>query len=364
MNLLPEPAPDSATKPSRTRPPLARPTLVPGLRRLWRDRHTLQLGLDPGRATVLEVADPTVARVLDLLDGEHTERSVLAYAGRLGVAEADIRALLDALREAGLLVAAQSLLPPALPEPTRRRLTAEAAALALRGNETSRTPAQVLRRRAAARVVLHGGGRLAAPLATALADAGVGHVSPALQGLVTPGDLVGGVLRADDLRQPRSGAVAAAVRRTAPEAQTRAVRPSESSFVVHLGADRPAALLAAGHARRRRPHLMTGVRDATVVVGPLVPPGGRPCLNCVELHRCDRDPDWPALAAQLGEPGVEPTSAATVLAAAGYVAAEVLAYLDGAAAETAGATVEISAPGRHRRRTWAPHPGCDCRRRR
>jgi hypothetical protein len=362
-----------AEPPSSPRPALPRPTLIPGLRRLWRDRHTLQLGLEPARAAVLEVPDPGVARLLDLLDGEHTERGVLAYAVRNGIAEADARGLLDALRGAGLLLAGHALLPPTMPESTRRRLAGEAAAIALRGPGgagpagsagAAGTPAQVLRRRAAARVVLNGAGRLAAPLAVTLADAGVGHVSPDLTGLVVPGEPVGGVLSGGDVRQPRRTAVAAAVRRAAPEAQTRAVRPGEPSFVVHLGADRPAALLAAGHARRRRPHLMIGVRDATVIVGPLVPPAGRPCLNCLELHRYDRDPGWPTLAAQLGEPGLEPTGAATVLAAAAYAAGEVLAYLDGGAPETEGATVEITAPGRLRRRTWSPHPNCHCRHRR
>ncbi|HYN93471.1 MAG TPA: hypothetical protein VES42_06450, partial [Pilimelia sp.] len=166
-----------------TRPALPRPTLLPGLRRLWRDRHTLQLGLDPTRATVLELADPALARLLDLLDGEHTERRVLAYAVRGGVPEADARTLLDTLRAAGLVVAAHTLLPPGLPEAVKRRLTAEAAALAASGAAAG-TPAQALRRRAAARVVLTGGGRLAAPLAVTLADAGVGHIHADLHGLV------------------------------------------------------------------------------------------------------------------------------------------------------------------------------------
>lgn len=358
--------PTAPTEPPsrRRRTVLPRPTLLPGVRRLWRDRHTLQLGLEPARATVLEVADPSVVRLLDLLDGEHTERSVLAYATRCGIAEADARYLLDALYRAGLLIPANALLPTTLSESTRRRLAAEAGALALRRPSVAGTPAQVLRRRAAARVVLHGSGRLAAPIAVALADAGVGHVHPALAGLVTPAEPVGGVLSGADIRQPRSTAVAAAIRRVAPEAQTRAVRSGEASFTVHLGADRPAALLAAGHARRRRPHLMIGVRDGTIVIGPLVPPGGQPCLNCIELHRRDRDPDWPTLANQLTEAALEPTSAPTALAAAAYAAGEVLAFLDGGAPETVGATVEVSAPGRLRRRTWAPHPDCDCRPRR
>ncbi|HYN96845.1 MAG TPA: hypothetical protein VES42_23635, partial [Pilimelia sp.] len=79
----------------------------------------------------------------------------------------------------------------------------------------------------------------------------------------------------------------------------------------------------------------------------------------------DRDPAWPAIAAQLGgHGGPDPAGAATVLAGAAYAAAEVLRHLDGAAPETLGATAEISAPGRLRRRSWPPHPACDCRRRR
>ena len=34
-------------------------------------------------------------------------------------------------------------------------------------------------------------------------------------------------------------------------------------------------------------------------VGPLVLPGSTGCLRCLDLHRCDRDPDWPLVAAQL-----------------------------------------------------------------
>jgi hypothetical protein len=55
---------------------------------------------------------------------------------------------------------------------------------------------------------------------------------------------------------------------------------------------------------------------------------------------------------------------ATVLAATGFVVAEVLTFLDGGKPETTGATVEITAPGRVRRRTWPPHPECPCGRRR
>ena len=263
---------------------LPRPTLLPGLQRLWRDRHTLQLGLDPARAVVLEVANPGAVRLLDLLDGTRPERAILEQAGRIGVSREDARLLLDTLRAAGLVVGGQSLLPASLPEPVRRRLAAEAAALALRGTEAPGTPAQILRRRAAARVVVTGRSRLAAPLAVALAQSGVGHVHPDLAGVVDPLDAVGGPLMPSDVRRERTEAVAEAITRAAPGTETRPVQRGRASLVVQAGADRPAALLAASYGQRRLAHLVVGVRDAVAVIGPLVLPGGAPCLNCLELR--------------------------------------------------------------------------------
>lgn len=344
---------------------LLRPVLLPGLARLWRDRHTLQLGLDPGRAVLVEVANPAVVRLLDLLDGSHTEQAVLGHAAHLRVTAEDARTLIDSLRDAGLVVGAHTLLPTTLPEPMRQRLSAEAAALALRGGDAPATPAQVLRRRAAARVVVTGRGRIAAPVALALAQAGVGHVSPELAGRVEPSDTVGGGLSVTDLRRPKAEAVADAIARTAPGTETGPVRRGTASLVVQAGVDRPPALLAEGFALRRQAHLVLDIRDGTVVVGPLVRPGGTACLNCLDLHRRDRDPAWPDLAAQLaGTPAADACSAPTLIAAAGHAAAEVLAFLDGGTPETVGAATEISSPSQVRRRTWPPHPACRCLRRR
>jgi hypothetical protein len=47
------------------------------------------------------------------------------------------------------------------------------------------------------------------------------------------------------------------------------------------------------------PHLPVRMRDGAGLVGPLVIPGVSSCLCCVDLHRTDRGPAWPALAAQL-----------------------------------------------------------------
>ncbi|RKN17903.1 hypothetical protein D7147_18225 [Micromonospora musae] len=347
-----------------TRAVLPRPTLLPGLTRLWRDRHTLQLGVGPEHAVLLEIADPRAARLLDLLDGTRSERGVLTHplATELGAEPA--RTLLDTLRAAGLLVPGHTLLPRDLAGPTRARLGAEAGALALAAARLPATPAQLLRRRLSARVLVTGAGRLGAAVAVALAQAGVGQVSAELAGPVRPADLAGTGIPAAELGRPLAAAVREAIARTAPGAAGPTGRRGPVDLVVQLGTDRPAALIAAGYAQRRQPHLLVTLREGVPVIGPLVRPPVGPCLNCVDLHRTDRDPDWPRLAAQLaGEEPLPAGATATLLAAAGFATAEALAQLDGGTPETLGGAVEVAGPGRLRRRDWPPHPSCRCSRR-
>ncbi|TDC02361.1 TOMM precursor leader peptide-binding protein [Micromonospora fluostatini] len=344
-----------------TRTTLPRPLLLPGLTRLWRDRHTLQLGVEPGRAVLLEITNPRAARLLDLLDGSRSVRGVLSRASTYEVAPEDARGLLDALSAAGLVVPAHTLLPRDLAGPARARLTGEADALALAPAALPGTPAQVLRRRRGARVVVTGAGRLGGPVAVAVAQAGVGHVEVDLGGRVGPADLVGSGLTTADVGRPRATAFRDVIAATAPGTATRPGRRHRADLVVQVGTDRPAALLATGYAQRRQAHLLLTLRGGVPVVGPLVRPPVGPCLNCLDLHRADRDPDWPALAAQLAlDGGPESCTVTTLLAAAAYAGAEVLAHLDGGTPETLGAAVEIGGAGRLRRRLWSPHPSCDC----
>ena len=341
-----------------SRTPLPRPTLLPGLPRIWRTPHTLQLGLDPARAVLLDLPEPRAARLLDLLDGSRSERLVLARAGALGLRPGDAAALLDTLHAAGLVVSAPSLFPPAMPP----RLTAEAAALAFSGTTTS--PARTLRRRAAARVVVTGPSRLAAGVAVALAAAGTGHLHPDLAGPVTRHELPGGPLTEADLGRPRAEATASAIQLAAPGTQTRPVRRGATSLVLQLCRDHPGAGPPAISAHRHRPHPTATIREGVVIVGPLVLPAVTPCPECIALHRADRDSTWPHTAPDPAAPALEPCGAATLLAAVAFITAEALTYLDEGAPETLGAEVAITAPGRTRRRTWSPHPSCRCARHR
>jgi hypothetical protein len=334
-----------------------RPTLIPGLPRAWRGRTELQLGSGPTRGVLLRLPEPRAAQVLDLLDGSRSERLVLLHAAEQGIPAHETRAMIETLQAAGLAMPAASLVPAALSPPARARLIGEAAALALHGFPT---PASVLRRRAAARVVLSGHGRLGATIAVTLAEAGVGHVQPDVCGSVTPGELAAGPLREADVGSSRREALAAAITRASPGAGTQGVRRGAASLVIQLDHDEPVDLIAAAHASRRQPHLAVTIREGAAVIGPLVPAAGAPCLTCLDLHRKDRDAGWPGPSrAQVPEP----CAVTTLLAAAAYAAAEALTFLDGGTPETLGASAEITAPGRVRRRTWPPHPRCGCGRR-
>ena len=350
---------------------MSRPVLRPGLTALWRGPQTLQIGLDPRQAVVLDLPNPAAAGLLELLDGGRTESAVIAAAARRGIGEPDARALLDTLRRHRLVIGTEALLPRGVPEAARGRLTAEAGALALRHVEDERrpgrsTPAQILRGRMLARVRVTGRGRLGVPIAVSLAAAGVGHVDPALDGTVEPGELMSGESGTRP-PHPRSAAAARMITQTAPGTRVSPLtRHTEATLVVQLGPPPgPATLYALAY--RRLAHLAVAVRDGTALVGPFVPPGGGPCLNCVDLHRNDRDPVWPVLAAQLATPSTQPVPGrpeacdiATSLAAIAYAVGEVLRYLDGEKPHTLGATMEFTGAGETRRRTWPRHPGCTC----
>ena len=51
--------------------------------------------------------------------------------------------------------------------------------------------------------------------------------------------------------------------------------------------------------RRDVPHLPSCSATPACTVGPFVRPGRGPCLRCLDLHRTDADPAWPAMATQL-----------------------------------------------------------------
>lgn len=387
MTALPldVPRPAAPLGPLRSRPASrparspARPLLPPALRPVWRADGVLQLGLDPSRAVLVEGVDERTARVLLDLDGTRTEPEVLAVASTDGLDPAALGGLLADLRGEGVLAEVGGSpgrqadpVPPAGSAAAARAFGAPAAAGRLGPDIASlsllpgsRTPLDVVRRRRGSTVVVHGADRVGVSLATLLAAAGVGRVHVADRGPVRPGDVAPAGFPAGDVDRSRATAATEALRRTAPEVQTGAPPPGRRPELVVLASAEPVDtelrnVLQGGAV----PHLVAGVRETTAVVGPLVLPGRTSCLRCADLHRADRDPSWPVVAAQLA--GVrrrrdEPCDVVLATVAAAVAALQALAHLEGHPVASAGATLELALPDwRLRRRGWQPHRRCDC----
>lgn len=351
-----------------TAPP-SRPMLLPSARPLWRDAETLQLGSGPEGQVVLDGLPPRGAEFFHLLDGRRTETDIVEAACGVGLTPEEASGVLAELRRRGILLDGDPIgdLPPGLPSPGRRRVAAEFGAVRLTaGGSAHDRPGVVVASRTRASVVVRGSGRIAVPLAALLAAAGVGRVHVDTTGTVTAAEVAVGGYRAGDTRRPRATAAAEAVRAVAPETSTGPPRPgAPPDFLVLATTGRPPVVEALTADVRRVPHLALTLRGDVPVVGPLVVPGRTACLHCVYLHRCDRDPAWPALAAQLATaPGERHCAAALAAVAAGVAALQVLTQLDGGEPDALSASLEIgTSGGLVRRRTWTPHPRCGCIRR-
>ena len=269
-----------------------------------------------------------------------------------------VRSLLDLLGGAGLLVDAGEPWPAGLDREDRAppRRGRGVAVPAARGGGL---PA--LRRRAAGTVVVLGAGRVGAPLAALLVAAGVGTVDVRDEGRVRAHDTAVGGLRAQDQGRGRRGGRDS--HGSARSARHRGTGPAHRPDLVVLA---PATTLderdPAALQSTLVPHLLAEVRDTVGVVGPLVLPGRSACLRCLDHARTDLDPDWPGLAVQLGDRAPVACDAVLAAAVSAQAALQVLALLDGTVPATVGGSLELALPDwRWRRRSWSPHPDCDCR---
>lgn len=119
--------------------------------------------------------------------------------------------------------------------------------------------------------------------------------------------------------------------------------------------------------RRDVPHLPIVFGDTGVTIGPFIEPGAGPCLYCLELHRTDADPAWPALASQLlgrvstAHQPLLASEAATIATRMILTRSRHLARGTAAADPANSLSLTINADtGEHRRRVWQRHPDCAC----
>lgn len=321
-----------------------------GLELLWRSPTQVQLGTDPRWAATLTDLSPSLTRALRGLAPGTPIRTLRDDLAHQDVPPAEVDTLVEHLRAARLVVDG----PPC-------DGSADAVAWSLLSADGD--GAAVLARRARATVRFSGLGRLGTGLASIVAAAGVGVVELDDARRVGPQDIGAGGLTARDIGARRAAAAARVVHDAAPGVRTAAPGRRAVDLVVlveHGVADpvRYRTLVDDDIA-----HLSVVVREASVLVGPLVVPGRTACLRCADLHRADRDPAWAVLAAQLAGSGRGPSGEETSMAAvaAALAAAQVLAHLDGRPGAVLDASLEIRLPDLVPGRVSRPvHPDCGC----
>ena len=303
-----------------------RPALKPGLLPVWRDRDTLQIGIDPRRAVAL-TRMAGFAWFIGLLDGSRDRQQLIQAVTDEGIPAQTAERVLALLTAAGAIDDFPASTLRALPQPLRSRLAAEIATVSL-AHRDGDGGARTLARRTAGQIRIDGGGRTATAIASLLTTSGVGQVIV-------------------------DGAPGTAL--TGPPLPDLAILT-----------DRPSAGLQDWLMREQIPHLAVSASEAIGVVGPLVVPGRTACLRCLDLTRADRDPAWPLILAQLSgrKPNPVGCDAALAAAVAAQAVFQALALIDraGSADAVTNGTLELVLPGwQWRRRTWPRHPRCSCR---
>ena len=344
-----------------------RPALKPGLLPVWRNRDTVQIGIDPRRAIAL-TGMRGAAGLLRLLDGSRDRDQVLAAARDLGVDPAAADRVLGLLAAGRVLDDVPASTHATLPPGLRARLAPELATASLAHGDAD-GGARTLARRQEACVRVHGASRTGLWIAGLLTSVGIGLVistgpaasrpGPAIPDAPAPGPPAGPPAAGPPGSVPLAGPGTGRSARGSRAYPRR--RPSLVILADSHRRDLPAAL-----SRDQVPHLAATTGEALGVVGPLVLPGRSACLRCLDLTRAERDPAWPLILAQLASHGAtDPAACDAVLAAtvAAQATAQALAFIDRGPAAVAviSGTLELVLPDwQWRRRTWRPHRQCGC----
>jgi len=299
-----------------------KPALRAGLRPLWRDEDTVQVGVDTRRAAAISGARGA-ADIIRLLDGSRSREEIVAQAGRRGVPAAVAERVITLLAVAGAVIDFPAALLRSMPRELITQLAPVLAAASLSSQDAD-GGARLLARRSATVIQVRGAGLVADLVLDLLTKSGVAA------------RVAGGVAMAGDQV------------------------PDLTVLVGYLPPEQLAELQ-----RQRLAHLAVCVSEAIGVVGPLVQPGQTACLRCLDLTRAERDPAWPLILAQLPASRMDETASDPVLATAvaAQAAAQALAFADqpGVVAATANGTLELALPAwQWRRRTWPPHQACTC----
>lgn len=328
---------------------------------LWRSPGESQIGLDPRCGVVLTGLTEGEQRLLDVIRTGLTTADVV-HAGRaLGVPAARSRRLVRLLERAGVLCSDAPPSGPPLPDP---QLTAAGRAADVAYWGRLRPDADgwaVLAGRRQTTMAVLGVDRIGLLIAAGLAAAGCGTVLLADTEPVRALDVGPGSFGWADVGRSRDEAGADRLRTLTPDVRTTAPSGTTPDLAVLVEHGVASPVRARPLIREDIAHLSVVVGEVDVLVGPLVVPGQGPCLRCLDLHRCDSDDRWPAVATQVAAAPPHGVESSLAPLAAALAVGQLLAHIDGRTAQARGAVLEVSALSAVPvLRRWPVHPQCGC----
>lgn len=327
----------------------------PGFEVYWRKPGESQIGLDPRCALLFDGLDPAEQQMVDRLPAAQSIEELRVRGRELDLSSEQTEALLARLAASGHILP-EPVEPPATRSPDPMR---DPSAVYWHRAEVAGHPRPGDRSNALVHV--RGLGELGLRIACILAEAGVGTIAVADGRRVRAEDVGGGLYRPSDVGSVREATALSVLRSVHPMVRTVAAPGGRPDLVIVVDSGVVDPISIRPLVREDLTHLPVLIRELDVLVGPLVRPGSGVCLRCLDLHRCDRDPRWPALATQVATrppQGVEPSLG---WLAAGFAAHQALAVVDGRPTALEGTSAELSGwdPVPILRR-WPPHPDCGC----
>jgi hypothetical protein len=242
-----------------------RPALKQGLLPVWRDRDTLQIGIDSRRAVALTGLGGA-AWLLSLLDGSRDRAQVIAAAVDRGLPASLADHVLTLLAAAGALDDYPAGTLRVLAQAERARLAPELADASLAHGDTD-GGARILARRQAARIHVCGPGPITPAIAAVLTTAGVSEVACTGTWPIPPSATRPG--RPRPVRRPASASPPVRTANPASRMASAAAPGAHESGRQNPNRKRAAPPGGTGVSAARRP--AAGVRSGPVAAAALAP---------------------------------------------------------------------------------------------
>ena len=274
------------------------PKLSPGVHIFVRDSETLQIGLDPNSALIVDAK--LLRLLLPLLDGHHSFDELVKSAQANQIDITSMINFLELLESATLLTC-----DPASNELSTNFATNEITRISLQ--REARNNSNKMLRRATTEISIYGAGRLGTTISLLLASSGYPILRVIDSHSVNAADVTPWGASRIDIGVRRDQVAMQIIERVSRGSSGRNayLKFSPKNRLAILVPDQVAdspwmdPLATEQFLANDIPHMVAALATKECHVSSMILPGQTPCIRCAYQLQCDIDPAWPRIAQQL-----------------------------------------------------------------